>query len=88
MKEPAAVTKNSVLTTKANMLRLLENALNGSLKRGCNSSKWSEVFRFQMPERLPFLSSQQIRPPNELQLLSFLVQPPQQHSADKNQRFL
>jgi len=37
---------------------------------------------------IPFLSSQQIPPPNELQLLSFLVQPPQQHSAAKNQRFL
>ena len=74
-KEPAVVTKNSALTAKANMLRLLENARNGSLKRGCSSSKWSEVFRFRMPERLPFLSSQQIHvpPPNELQLLSFLV---------------
>ena len=36
-KEQAVVTKNCALTAKANMLRLLENAQNASLKIGCNS---------------------------------------------------
>ena len=40
-----------------------------------------------MPERLSFLSSRRIPPPKEQQLLSFLVQPLQQHSAAINQRF-
>jgi len=54
MKEPAAATKNPALTAKVNMMRLHENARNGSLKKGAADKSGARYLVSRCQKGFPF----------------------------------